>query len=213
MQRHIRGVLGRMLAEEERWKLVRVAPSKYSLNLMRIRSTITMERGPKNEKMDWVELFDPMTNAFWYLNRRTGHSTWTPPEPFDADLFCMWEPWPYPYDSKCVTNQPCRCKFTNMSEFQQHRINKHTWFCPACDHKNPSLVFPNCTVCGNRTGPLGQNLKTDLKDKFNKVFHEWKHPPQLVVDPDELTDEVGRAVAGEGREKGQPGPPSCSPRA
>jgi hypothetical protein len=78
-------------SEEEKWRKVRVAPSRHALNLMRLRSKITSQRD------DWLELFDTNTNTFWYLNKKTAHSTWTPPSNFEIDLFCQWDPVSYTF--------------------------------------------------------------------------------------------------------------------
>ena len=86
-----RGMIGRIRAEEERWRKVRVAPTKYALNIVRLRSKITMDRG------DWVELLDPFTNTFWYLNRPEHALDVDAAAEFEKDLFCMWDPWPHPY--------------------------------------------------------------------------------------------------------------------
>ena len=81
-----RGYNGKCRAADERWRKVRVAPSKHALNLVRLRSKIVDQRG------DWVELFDRGTGTYWYLNKRTAHSSWKPPEEFEENLFCHWEP-------------------------------------------------------------------------------------------------------------------------
>ena len=171
-------MLGRRRADGERWRKVR-GTDKYALNIVRLRSKITLERG-------WIELLDPFTNTFWYLNRKTSHSTWIPPvEVFEKDLFCMWDPWPHPYESLSETNQPCRRVFKTMDEFQNHRKHCHNWTCPACEAKNASFLFPQCGVCANRLDRVtGEDLTQTLSRRFKNVFAEFKKPPE------ELTKEI-----------------------
>mmetsp|Transcript_1275 Transcript_1275/g.1638 ORF Transcript_1275/g.1638 Transcript_1275/m.1638 type:complete len:1093 (+) Transcript_1275:69-3347(+) len=161
---------------EEKWRKVRVAPSRYALNLMRLRSKITSQRD------DWIELFDTNTNTFWYLNKKTAHSTWTPPAIFEQDLFCRWDPWPHPYESISDSNQPCRTLFKTMAAFQKHRLDCHCWICPACDYKNVALSFPKCTVCFNSLDrETGHDLTLTLEKKLQEAFNEFKKPPVEIV--------------------------------
>ena len=172
-----RGMLGRMRAEEERWRKVRVAPTKYALNIVRLRSKVIMDRG------DWLELLDPFTNTFWYLNRRNTHSTWTPPPEFEQDLFCMWDPWPHPYESLSDSNQPCRMVFKTVDQYQNHRRHAHNWICPACEVKNSSLLFPQCGVCANRLDRAsGEDLTKTLDRRFRQVYADFKRPPATIVE-------------------------------
>jgi hypothetical protein len=55
----LQGYIGRLIADDLKWAKVRVAPTKYALNIVRLRSKVTLERG------DWLEFFDSQTNAFW----------------------------------------------------------------------------------------------------------------------------------------------------
>ena len=146
-----------------------MAPSKYALNLLRNRSTIVAVRDP------WFELFDPSTNTFWYLNKKTAHSSWTAPPEFEVVCFCAWDPWPHPYISVSDSSQPCRAQFDTRAAFHAHRTTAHSWICPACEAKNVSVAFPSCSVCGNRLDKnTGADLTMVLESKLDFAFRKFK---------------------------------------
>ena len=79
-----------------RWKLLRVVPSLYALKLMRLRSREV------DRVKDWMEMFDPLTNTFWYMNARESengipNTCWDHPPEFNDKLTCVWEPVEYPH--------------------------------------------------------------------------------------------------------------------
>tara|TARA_B110000305_G_scaffold227714_1_gene276680 strand:+ start:698 stop:1297 length:600 start_codon:yes stop_codon:yes gene_type:complete len=119
-QRWTRGAQGRKKAREARWKLLRVVPSLYALNLMRKRSR-------EVEKVkSWVEMFDPQTETFWYFNKDEANngipnSSWDHPKEFDDKLTCVWEPYAYPHVSKAATNNRCCMRFKTRREYNTHR--------------------------------------------------------------------------------------------
>eukprot|EP00904_Undaria_pinnatifida_P008783 jgi/Undpi1/5034/HiC_scaffold_19.g08386.m1 len=144
IQRHYRGVLGRRRATEERWRQLQVVPTLYSLKLLKKRSREVQRSG------DWVEYLDPDTGAFWYLQESTKRSTWNAPAAFSDSMTCVWDPWPVPYSSPL--DKSCRRVFTNMAEFQSHRLHAHPWQCAACGQRNSSVTFPRCDLCDNTDG-------------------------------------------------------------
>mmetsp|Transcript_33910 Transcript_33910/g.44731 ORF Transcript_33910/g.44731 Transcript_33910/m.44731 type:complete len:1022 (+) Transcript_33910:225-3290(+) len=156
VQKRWRGIKGRMIASEERWKRVAVAPSLYAVKLMLFRSKVIKRAG------NWTEYWDPDTNSFWYFNKvENNHSTWDPPECFKDKLTCVWDPWPFPYSSPF--DKPCRRRFKTMAEYQAHRAFGHMWACLSCQHRNSGLNFPKCSLCGNKADEDGNNLEAKVR--------------------------------------------------
>lgn len=73
IQRHVRGAWGRRVALERLWQKHSVVDTMAALKSMRKRSVPTATHG------QWTELVDSETNAIWYLQAETWHSTWVRP--------------------------------------------------------------------------------------------------------------------------------------
>ena len=109
----------------------------------------------------WKEMFDPVTNRFWYYQYKSGQNTYKCPLVFQKELVCRWQG----YGSFGGDEKRCTCVFSDMNDYQVHMLTKHKWFCPACDHKNSGLSFPVCTMCDNTVsgeGDSGFQVRTIL---------------------------------------------------
>lgn len=73
IQRHMRGAWGRRVALERLWQKHSVVDSMAALKRMKRRSM------PTATHSQWTELVDLETNAIWYLQAETWHSTWMRP--------------------------------------------------------------------------------------------------------------------------------------
>lgn len=164
IQRILRGVRGRKIALETTWKKLGVAPNAYALKLMRIRS-----KEIENHE-NWTEMFDPMTNSFWYLNKAESredgllYTCWEAPTPhFESQLVCYL---------RCSNDSQKLCgkSFKNRNEFNRHRICDHAWECKSCESTNTGITYPNCVVCGNSKGIHGENLIDHLKEDKEKML-------------------------------------------
>jgi hypothetical protein len=103
-------------------------------------------------------MYDPTTFGFWYFNERNRSNVWKCPQVFQQNLVCKWDGF-QAYGGGESGGQRCRCVFNNLSEYHTHMYTAHKWFCPACDTKNPGIVFPRCAMCDNITSENGENTE------------------------------------------------------
>lgn len=177
------------ISPKARWKLLRVVPSLYALNLMRKRSREV------DSVKSWAEMFDPLTNTFWYYNKEEANngipnSCWDPPKEFTDKLTCVWEPVTYPHLSQARSNNKCCMRFKTRREYNTHRIEQHSWTCPGCETFNTGLTYPKCYVCDNTLGPDGENLVSKMKNDVAKVLFRLNNPRLFSEDGEE--DETDR---------------------
>ena len=154
LQRLVRGWLGRLRWKSEYWRTVSVVGSRGALQEMLKRSRLVREevrrRGGDSSGFRWKELFDPLTESFWYFNGLTGESSWTCPLAMQSGLVCRWEGFAEFGGLPCQDR--CRCLFDSLRAYHNHLTREHRWYCPACSHRNPGLAFPTCVMCGNQRG-------------------------------------------------------------
>eukprot|EP01038_Epipyxis_sp_PR26KG_P015950 gene15950-21643_t len=168
IQRGIRGKLGRMKWKREYWRSMSIVKSDTALEEIIKRSTLLREaKSTGKSKYLWKEYFDPLTDSFWYLNEVTKHNTWNCPLVFQGNLVCHWDGY---YDFGGLPNhQACRCVFSNMVEYQGHLRSAHRWYCAACNHRNSGLVFPLCSLCGNKYNADGMDGEKILRENIEKI--------------------------------------------
>ena len=113
IQRRTRGIQGRKRAKQKLWKSLSVAPNPYAFKLLRMRCMEIETIG------NWTEMFDPVTELFWYWNKHEKYqmrhekidssevenssevplkqtlvempySSWSAPQEFSNQLICNW---------------------------------------------------------------------------------------------------------------------------
>ena len=72
---------------------------------------------------NWEELFDPLTESFWYFNKITKQNTWHCPLVFQKVLICSWEG--FHAFGGMPHQKPCRCVFGTVEEYQGHMRTAH----------------------------------------------------------------------------------------
>ena len=167
IQKHLRGKYGRKLALQARWRKASVAPTFFALKSMRVRSKETGCHG------DWVEMFDPCTKSFWFLNKKEKSAEgvlttcWDAPcNEFQEELVCRL---PKDVDDNLRDSQACQRRFQNRKEYNVHRLHYHCWECPCCYVKNTGLTYPKCNVCGNTRGIDGEDKYRHIKTAANEL--------------------------------------------
>ena len=103
----------------------------------------------------WKELYDPMTDSFWYYNIRTGQNTWECPLSLQKDLICTWAG--YHTFGGLKSQERCRCVFSFTIEYHGHLRRGHAWHCEACGYLNTGVTFPVCSLCENSRSADGQD--------------------------------------------------------
>ncbi|GMH65407.1 hypothetical protein TrST_g10128 [Triparma strigata] len=209
-QKWTRGAFGRKRAREARWKLLRVVPSLYALKLMRLRSREV------DRVKDWIEMFDPLTNSFWYFNKAESengipNTCWDHPKEFNDKLTCVWHPVTYPHKSETPSNQACCMRFKTRREYNTHRIKEHSWTCCGCETINTGLTYPRCWVCNNSRAWDGTDLVAKMKAEVTKTLFKFNHPELFEQDEDDEDeddrneeDSLDDEESGFGLEKGLP---------
>mmetsp|Transcript_5024 Transcript_5024/g.7326 ORF Transcript_5024/g.7326 Transcript_5024/m.7326 type:complete len:310 (-) Transcript_5024:1593-2522(-) len=200
LQKWVRGARDRKRACETKWKKLAVAPTLYSLKLMRLRSKELETIG------NWAEMFDPNTNSFWYLNKATTYydygegkqrafTCWEAPPEFEDSLTCVWNHPSSPSDSTSFNDtkngdcyedsmlsvsslnsnqKKCCMRFNNRKEFNHHRLVEHIWCCSACRTKNTSMTYPECVACGNSLGSNGEDLHNKLQKDVSEMLRRLR---------------------------------------
>lgn len=115
------------------------------------RSRVVREQD--KSKGYWKEMFDPLTNRFWYYQYKSRQNTYRCPLVFQKELVCRWRG----YGQFGGDEKICNCVFADMNDYQVHMMTQHKWFCPACDHKNSGLAFPVCSLCENTVSQDGDS--------------------------------------------------------
>lgn len=179
IQRIMLGKLGRIRWKREYWRSLSVVKSDPALEEILERSTLLREDsvGINKHKQIWCEYYDPLSEAFWYYNKKTKQNTWIVPLCFQKTLICHWNGY---YDSGGIPNQsPCRCVFDTIDSYRNHLRLGHVWYCIACHQRNPGLIFPKCSLCGNRYNKNGIdgeeamiNTMDNIKKKINIFISE-----------------------------------------
>lgn len=185
IQRLMKGKLGRMRWQREYFRSVSVVKSDHALAEILKRSKVLREhiQPTARSKVHWQELFDPLTNSFWYFNLVTRQNTWVVPFCFQKDLICTWEGYEeYGGMPKCP---PCRAVFSNAEAYANHQLTAHKWYCNACFQCNSGLLFPTCPVCGNKYSVDGQDGERALRASIEKVHRQLSR--FLAKDMDEGT--------------------------
>ena len=154
LQRVARGWLGRLRWKHEYWRSVSVVRSRHALQQMLQRSRLVREevrrRGGGSPGHRWKELFDPLTDSFWYYNASSGESSWDCPLVLQSRLVCSWEG--FAELGGLPSQGVCRCVFDSVRAYQRHMTEEHRWHCVACSHRNSGAAFPTCALCGNQRG-------------------------------------------------------------
>eukprot|EP01031_Cornospumella_fuschlensis_P040384 gene40384-49216_t len=92
IQRLMKGKLGRMRWQREYWRSISVVKSDFALQEILKRSRLLRENTlAADKKRHWQELFDPLTQSFWYYNLHTRQNTWQVPFCFQKSLVCSWD--------------------------------------------------------------------------------------------------------------------------
>ena len=153
-QRVVRGWLGRLRWKREYWRSVSVVRSKHALQQMLRRSRLVREevrrRGGGSSGYRWKELFDPLSDSFWYYNAQSGESSWDCPLVMQSRLVCSWEG--FAEVGGLPSQGRCRCVFSSVRAYYSHMTREHRWHCVACSHRNSGAAFPTCALCGNQRG-------------------------------------------------------------
>ncbi len=176
LRRVARGKLGRMKWMLEYWKSISVVKSPEALEALLERSVPHRDSkeagGPA-----WRELYDPVSGAFWYYERKTKMTTWNCPLALQKNLVCSWNG--YAGFGGLPSDGPCRVVFDNIAQYQGHLANTHKWFCVACGNKNFGASFPVCNLCGNSSSSDAEDghevLETAVKEvgaKISMYLHE-----------------------------------------
>lgn len=154
LQRVVRGWLGRLRWKHEYWKSVSVVRSRHALQQMLQRSRLVREevrrRGGGSPGYRWKELFDPLSDSFWYYNAASGESSWECPLVLQSRLVCSWEG--FVELGGLPSQGRCRCVFSSVGAYHSHMRREHRWYCVACSHVNSGAAFPTCALCGNQRG-------------------------------------------------------------
>lgn len=191
IQKVFKGKLGRLRWRKEYWRSLSIVKSDSALKEILERSTMIREKIVRNKKYrdHWKEMYDPLTEAFWYYNQITKQNTWQIPVCFQNKLICYWSGFESAggiSGSEIVSSQlfishlqqsnykslphiPCRCVFATVPEYYNHLRTMHSWYCVACFNKNPGLSFPVCTLCQNRYSEKGEDALTVLKETVEDV--------------------------------------------
>lgn len=148
--------------------------SERALEELLDRSSMTRE-SDGGMKHFWQEFYDPLTDSFWYYNKRNKRNTWECPLCFQRDMVCMWNggyvgaeytaPAPAVVEKhgmyrkkgseapvkECAapSSMCCRMVFDQVSNYHNHLRTAHKWYCPACETKNTAATYPKCMLCGN----------------------------------------------------------------
>lgn len=85
---------------------------KYLKQLVIERSRVVREQG--KSKGYWKEMYDPMTNRFWYYHYKTGQNTYKCPVVFQKELVCRW----MGYGAFGGDEKRCTCVFSDMNDYQ-----------------------------------------------------------------------------------------------
>jgi len=180
IQSNLRGKNGRRLARQAKWKKDCVASTPYALKSIRMRSKEITAIG------DWIELYDPYTNYFWFLNKNKKSedgvftTCWeAPTQEYEKEFVCCFEITNQrailKYPNQCQGNeyigQVCGKCFKNRKEYNSHRLHDHTWECPSCNSINTGLTYPKCFICGNSRGANGEDIGQRMKNITDKM-HE-----------------------------------------
>ncbi|RYG64650.1 hypothetical protein EON64_13530, partial [archaeon] len=166
IQRLMKGKLGRMRWQREYWRSISVVKSDYALQEILQRSRLLRENTQAaDKKRHWQELFDPLTQSFWYYNLHTRQNTWQVPFCFQKTLVCSWDG----HATFGGLSPPCRAVFSNLQAFQNHMKDAHPWFCSACFQRNPGVLFPICGACENKYSEKGQDGERVLREAIARV--------------------------------------------
>ena len=169
IQRVMRGKIGRNKWMRHYWLAIAVVKSPEALKEIWNRSKLIREASQPGKL--YQEMYDPLTEAFWYFERRMQRSMWKCPLIFQRNLICSWEG--YHAFGGLPHQKRCRCVFDNVAEYHGHLRDAHRWYCPACDHCNSGAVFPMCGLCENSMGEAGESgeaaLKASIADVHNKL--------------------------------------------
>jgi hypothetical protein len=191
IQKVMKGKLGRIRWRKEYWRALSIVKSENALKELIQRSTMIREKiiRLKRQKDHWKEMYDPLSDSFWYLNEITRQNTWQIPVCFQKNLICHWTGYneagglssAISIDTKSfiehlqetnytsLPHVPCRCVFSTVHEYHSHLRTMHAWYCVACYQRNPGLTFPKCSLCGNKVTDDGENTEKILRDNVNKV--------------------------------------------
>ena len=170
IQKVIRGKLGRMKWMKEYWRTKSVVKSDMALEALLERSTMIREAakfGKGSKGFFWQEYFDPVTQNFWYFNKKNKFSIWECPVVLQKELVCSWEG--YKEFGGLPSQKRCRSVFDNVISYQEHIRTAHRWYCVACEHCNYGLVFPVCGLCGNNTNEAGDDGEKIILTSVNAL--------------------------------------------
>lgn len=166
IQRIMLGKLGRMKWMREYWISISVVKSPEALAELVKRSVFQRETqnvyGPK-----WKEFFDPVSNAFWYYERKSQLSTWRCPMALQRKLVCTWAG--FESFGGLPSQAKCRIVFDNVAEYHAHVRDAHRWHCVACSQINGGAMFPMCGLCGNTISEDAEDGDTALKNAVTEV--------------------------------------------
>ncbi len=166
IQRVMKGKLGRIMWMREYWKSISVVKSPEALTELIKRSAMKRESA-SGMGAHWQEYYDPVSGAFWYLERRSRMTTWNCPIALQRNLICTWDGFiefgGMPSDTKC------RQIFDNVAEYHGHVRDCHKWFCVSCSTRNRGANFPRCTLCGNCSDENGDDGEEVLRGAIQEV--------------------------------------------
>ena len=170
INRIMRGKLGRLKWMREYWKQRSVVKSDNALKDILRRSTLIREvskLGKGNKGYHWKEMYDPLTDAFWYYNQKNKFSTWDCPLVLQRELICSWEG--FETFGGLPSSGRCRMVFDKVTNYQNHLRTAHTWYCSACETRCKGVCFPTCTLCGNALSGDGVDGARALKESVDRI--------------------------------------------
>jgi hypothetical protein len=147
------------------WMSISVVKSPEALQELVDRSIL--HRETKGMGTAWQEYFDPVSNAFWYYERKSKLSTWNCPVALQKNLVCHWSG--FQAFGGMPSDPICRCIFDNVAEYQGHIMRAHKWYCIACETQNFSATFPFCQMCGNERSEEQQSGTEVLQEAINDM--------------------------------------------
>ena len=166
IQRIMRGKLGRLKWMREYWKSISVVKSPEALVELVKRSTMKRESAA-GYGAHWQEYYDPVSGAFWYLERKSRMTTWNCPLTLQKNLICTWNG--YMEFGGMPSDPKCRKVFDSVAEYHGHIRDCHKWFCVSCNTKNKGANFPVCSLCGNQNDENGDDGEEILKNAVQEV--------------------------------------------